>query len=346
MIAKKFRTALFTLAVGFSMILLLWQEEVARESAREALLLAAGTVIPALFPFMVLSGMAVSGDLFTPAARILPLHKPLHLPPEAASVILLGFLSGAPVGAMAACRLLERGRLSREDAVRLCALSSNASPPFFFGTVAGWWGSSLFGGVLWIVSLLIGLLLCRWFPIRPGALGTPPFRTAGETPPDRLSTIFCRSVSQAAVSCLHIAAYTVFFRTSAAVLASLCPPLSVPLTMVFEFTSGAASGAGIGGSLGGAVTGFSLGFLGLSVFMQICAAAAPVGLPTGRIFAVRLLHGILLAAFSALFCRIAPMTPAVPVGIPRQEKPLIFSITLLILLFFTAILLKERRKTP
>lgn len=345
MIAKKLHASLFTLAVGFAMVLLLWQEDVARNAARDALLLSAGTVIPALFPFMVLSGIAVSRDVFTSCSRFLPLHKPARLPPDAASVILLGFIGGAPVGAVAACRLYEKGRLSRRDAVRLCSLVSNPSPPFFFSTVAVWWGAPLFGIFLWITSFLIGLLLCRWLPSQGDTPPPSPLPSVREEPLESLSGSFCRSVSDAASTCLIIAAYTVFFRTSAAVLASFFPALSVPLSMVFEFTSGAVSGAGMGGMLGGAVTGFSLGFLGLSVFMQICAAAAPVGLPTARIFVTRLLHGILLGTAASLFCRFYSMSPAVPTGMPWQEKPLAFPIGLLIFLFFTAVLLSEKKKS-
>ena len=92
-----------------------------RQRAGEALALCGRSVVPSLFPFLVLSILLVSlgfGELLSPylAGLMTPLFR---LPGCAGSALLLGLAGGYPIGAQTAARLYQEGALTRGEAERL-----------------------------------------------------------------------------------------------------------------------------------------------------------------------------------------------------------------------------------
>ena len=92
-----------------------------RQSAAEALSLCVRSVVPSLFPFLVISGLLVSmgiGELAAPylAGFMGPLYR---LPGCASSALLLGRVGGYPIGAKTAADLYREGLLSRDEAEQL-----------------------------------------------------------------------------------------------------------------------------------------------------------------------------------------------------------------------------------
>ena len=106
------------------------------------------TLIPSLFPFMVLStymaesGLAASlGKWAQPVTRFL-----FRQPGCAAAVVLMGFVGGYPAGAKTVSRLLEQGELTREQAGRLLCFCVSAGPPFVLTAVGIVFGLMIVGG--------------------------------------------------------------------------------------------------------------------------------------------------------------------------------------------------------
>ena len=136
-----------------------------RLEAAGALALCAGTVIPALFPFMAVAGMLVRlgfGQWLAPymAGLTAPLFR---LPGCAGSALLLGLVGGYPIGARTAAELYTSGALTRQEAERLLTFCNNSNPVFLVSVL----GSGVFGSVrtglwLWLIhvcsALLTGLL--------------------------------------------------------------------------------------------------------------------------------------------------------------------------------------------
>ena len=92
-----------------------------RSAAAQALELCARSVIPAMVPFMVGSGLLVSlgfGAWISPhlAGCMTPLFR---LPGCASSALLLGLVGGYPIGAQTAAGLYRDRLLTREEAQRL-----------------------------------------------------------------------------------------------------------------------------------------------------------------------------------------------------------------------------------
>ena len=160
-------------AVLFITVWLLWEAEALREAAREGLALCAGSVIPALFPFLAASSLLLKlgfGDAL--AGPLAPLMALYRLPGEAAGALVLGLAGGYPVGARTAAELYAQGSLTRDEAERLLTFCNNANPAFLLsGLGLGVLGSVRAGLWLWLIhvlsALVTGLVLAR----KPGRQG-------------------------------------------------------------------------------------------------------------------------------------------------------------------------------
>mgnify|MGYP004461785359 FL=1 len=96
--------------------------------------------------------------------------RPLfNLPGESAIALLIGIISGYPVGAKIVCELLDNNAITKEEAERLTAFCNNSGPLFIVGTV----GISLFLnksiGILLLVthilaSISVGIIYKYWSP--------------------------------------------------------------------------------------------------------------------------------------------------------------------------------------
>ena len=109
------------------------------------------TLVPSLFPFMVLSSFIIHsgiskfiGKLLQPVIQFL-----FYLPGSAGSVIIMSMIGGYPVGARGCMSLLEQGAITQKQAQRMLYFCVNAGPAFIISVV---------GGAL-LQNALIGLLL-------------------------------------------------------------------------------------------------------------------------------------------------------------------------------------------
>ncbi|MBR5616217.1 MAG: hypothetical protein IKW66_05290, partial [Clostridia bacterium] len=93
-------------------LLLVSRSQITMEHMRSGMLICVRTMIPSLFPFMVVSELIVksgAGEMAAryPAALLRPL---LCIPSEAICALLLGWLCGFPVGSRVAADYLRAGR--------------------------------------------------------------------------------------------------------------------------------------------------------------------------------------------------------------------------------------------
>lgn len=90
-------------------------------------------MIPALFPFMVLSGIMIRMNLTEYFAKFLsPVLKPLfHISDNCIYAIFVGFLCGFPMGAHVSASLYEHKRITKKEAEFLLAFCNNIGPVYF-----------------------------------------------------------------------------------------------------------------------------------------------------------------------------------------------------------------------
>lgn len=141
-----------------TMVLLMLDAKMATAAASSGITLCIQTVIPALFPFLVIttylngyiSGIKIPGLQF--------LRQALHIPAGGESLLLLGLLGGYPVGAQMVTDTYRRGQISKRTGQTLLGYCNNAGPAFIFG-MAGTLFSSLRTVVfLWVVHILSAVL--------------------------------------------------------------------------------------------------------------------------------------------------------------------------------------------
>lgn len=129
--------------------LLLARSAEAAQAVRDGLALCAGSVIPALFPFLAVSGLLTALDAGASPA-LGPLARLLGCSRAGARAFLLGLTGSYPVGARTVAQLYRRGGISRREACRLLLFSNNCGPAFILGVAGlGCFGSLRAGVLLW-----------------------------------------------------------------------------------------------------------------------------------------------------------------------------------------------------
>lgn len=295
-------TALVCIAGGG---LFLFQPALSAQGFRSGVQLCLGTVVPALFPFLVFSDLLLAlplqGRALQAMARCLGLWQP-----QAASALLLSWFGGYAVCAKLTGKLYREGALPERDAALLLLLGCCSSPGFVVGCVGGLLlGSIQTGVLLYALQLAANLLataLC--LPLLPAAaVERTSLRPRAQRPVG-----FPHALQSAADNCLHICACVVFFRMAGAVLVPLLPPhtLAEPVLAAFlEISAGCAAFAAQGGGTGLYGCCLCLSLLGASVWMQLAMLLQhAVSL---RLLAVnRLLHTFLLQGLVWLLVRFVP----------------------------------------
>ena len=288
------------LALGGVLVLFLAEAGFVRAAAAEALSLCAGSVIPALFPFLVVSSLLLSlglGELLSP--MLAGLMEPLfRVDGVGSSALLLGLVGGYPIGAKTAADLYRGGRLSRPEAERLLAFCNNSNPVFLISVLGvGVFGSVRAGVWLWLIHLLSALLTGLLFrnhggPARRQAGGTAAFQAVS------LSAAFVAAVRESLSGMLSVCAFVTFFYVLARPLASLggwLGPVLVGLTELFSLTPLLRPDR-FGFILASAMAGWG----GLSVLCQTAAVLEGSGLRLQSCAAGKAAQGLLAGLLAAL----------------------------------------------
>ena len=288
------------LALGGVLVLFLAEAGFVRAAAAEALALCAGSVIPALFPFLVVSSLLLSlglGELLSP--MLAGLMEPLfRVDGVGSSALLLGLVGGYPIGAKTAADLYRGGRLSRPEAERLLAFCNNSNPVFLISVLGvGVFGSVRAGVWLWLIHLLSALLTGLLFrnhggPARRQAGGTAAFQAVS------LPAAFVAAVRESLSGMLSVCAFVTFFYVLARPLASLggwLGPVLVGLTELFSLTPLLRPDR-FGFILASAMAGWG----GLSVLCQTAAVLEGSGLRLQSCAAGKAVQGLLAGLLAAL----------------------------------------------
>lgn len=283
------------------MALLLVRSAVAGEAVRRGLTLCARSVIPALFPYFVVSGLFTSlGFAEGVGRRLAPVTEHLFgVGGAGASALFLGLLGGYPVGGRTAGQLYRAGRLEKDEAQRLLAFCNNAGPSFILGVVGLGCFQSLRAGVLLYVIHALSAVLVGVLQKKKGR----PRRSAPRplSPPEKILPAFIRSVQDSAGAMVRICGFVVFALVVQALLAELTG-ITHPAALGFiELTGGVVR---LGSSPSDFVWAATLlGWGGLSVHGQTAAVLAGTGLRMDRYFLGKLLQAAVSAVLAYMAVR-------------------------------------------
>ncbi len=175
----------------------------------------ASSVLPALFPMMVVGGLMSGGNSKNRPERFLVMW-----------LITFGFCAGSPASARQLCALHQQRPLTGKQCRPLLCMTGVMSPLFFTGTLASRLGQGDGLRLLvchWLAALATGLVCWAWqrkykeSPDCPAAGGSCPAPPPRGSLPDRLPA----AISGAAQALLSVLGAMMVFAIVAAVLRAL-----------------------------------------------------------------------------------------------------------------------------
>ena len=294
----------FCLMSSFCFILVLRNSEAAIEYMGRGLTLCARTVIPSLFPFMVISELLVSsgagealGRLFSRIMRWL-----FGLSGAGASAVFLGSMCGFPVGARTAVALLDRNAISKSECEHLLTFTNNPSSAFLITTVgASLYGSRHLGIVLYGTVLGCGFFvgfLARFFLRRKDEPIEHPHFPSGLHIGG--ADTFTKAISGAASAMLTVCAYVVFFSALTGALGCAVGETGrfgevgfSWLSGILEMTGGIRQASSLSGDLGVILTAAFAGWSGISVHCQVMTLCGGRGLSFRPYLLAKAFQGLL-----------------------------------------------------
>ena len=304
-----YKNIVFYLSCAFIAVILILPS-VAENAIISAVKTTVITVVPALFPFMVISGILCEAGAPEPVKTLFkPLCRLLRIPDSCSSVILVGNLCGFPVGASSVCSLVLNGEIDRESGLRTAVLSNNVSISFALSYV----GSVLFSCrklalVMWLSQLISCIFICfAESRIQKSRHHRETVKIPTEEKHFSLSKVFTSSVSRAALGCLSVAAFICFFSIVKQYVSSVLtkaglPILSNIISLILEIASACNLSATYSYPLSAAFCCFAMGFSGLCVICQSAVYLSECGISTVRFTAMKLLQGVLSGLISFVLC--------------------------------------------
>lgn len=261
-------------AAAIGMLVLILDAKTALSGAREGVELCIRSVVPSLFPFLVLSAL-VTGAFRGSRIPVLGwLCRLAGIPEGSDGLLAVSILGGYPAGAASVGQLYQSGQLSRDTARRLLMFCSNAGPAFIFGIVgpkfSAPWAPWALWGIQILSSLAVGFLL-------PGKAQ----ETAADIPG---KTDLTAALTQSVTVMARICGWVVLFRTGLSILdrhVLWCIPEGA-VTMLhglFELTCGCLElGAITDEGLRFLATAVLLTFGGMCVALQTSSVTAGLGM--------------------------------------------------------------------
>ncbi len=155
--------------IGTMLLLLLASSQVS-EGVYHALCMCAHMIIPALFPFMVLSELIISNlecRIQKATQDKIPTHcMILGVPKIGLLAFVMGILCGFPLGVKCTSDLYRAGQLTKKEAEQLLAFCNNTGPAFLIiGIGERLLGNRSIGLILYalqiLCALLTGLIMAR-----------------------------------------------------------------------------------------------------------------------------------------------------------------------------------------
>ena len=351
------------LASALSFLLLLLCSDIAIEYMRKGLKLCSTTVIPSIFPFMVISEMIVSSGLGSIIGKAIskPAKAILRVNDGVACAFILGAICGFPIGAKTISSLLDRGEIDRKTASFALTFCNNPGLAFVVSAV----GVSLFGslrlGVILYLSTILSAIIIglvgRCF-LKSGELSAEASSTPPLTRPDGGAELFSAAIKSAANSMLTVCALVTFFSALVGSIGYLLGKLGASANLTaaifcfFELSSGVSAAAELTKAPLSAIllTSAALGWSGLSVHFQVMTVTSGSGISYKPYFLAKSAQGVVSAALTALSMKLLPFSEDVfnEVAVNSPSKVYANSAFVCLLFFFVSILPilidKNRRK--
>ena len=156
-IILKIKNLIIPICIYLFIIFLLLFSKDNISAAKSGLYLWANAVLPSLLPFFIATELLNYTDITNLCGKLLsPIMRPLfNVPGEGAIALIMGIISGYPVGAKIVANLKSQHLCTDVEAERLIAFTNNSGPLFIVGAVGiGLFYNSKVGLILLITHIL------------------------------------------------------------------------------------------------------------------------------------------------------------------------------------------------
>ncbi len=274
----------------------------------DGLKLCATSVIPSLFPFIVLSDYLIRSKSVELFGRFLePITKSVfRLPGSAGCAVIMSLIGGYPVGAGMIVKLLENGNISHNQAKRMMHFCVNAGPAFVIGTVGSVMLSNRKAGIILYLSMIVSALAMGVF-LRFFDSGTIDIKIKK---PEFKTGVINQSVINGTNSMIYLCAWVLLFSCINALLESFSIPdgIMMWIKMITEVTGGCVTASG---KYPVSVQALIMGWAGLSVHCQLLPYIKETQVKYPHFLLSRLVHGALSATLAEFLFWLFPCQTSV-----------------------------------
>ena len=216
--------------------LLTFPQTVSR-AVTDSFTLCTTTLLPSLFPFMVLSGVVItSGLAYSIGLRAQRfMVSVFHLPGVCFLPFLLGIIGGYPTGAKNVVNLYHSGVCSRKEAEHTLAFCNNCGPGFLISGIGyGVLGDIRYGLLLYLTHIAASCL--TGFLLAPRSRPSETAPTLNPPPALPPSVAFVRSVTDSLYAFANLSAFVLCFSAITSIVQ--LSGISKVLSGLLPFSSG------------------------------------------------------------------------------------------------------------
>lgn len=297
--ADLIKILLSILMITLAFVLSICFGEVISIHTKEGLLLSYNIIIPAVFPYMILSDLLICYvrlDKINVLKRFF--SRFLKISPAAINAYFCGLICGFPIGVKLSRDLYLSGSISKEECERLIGFSNNPSPAFLIGGI----GFSLRGRItdgiiLFIANMFASLLVAVIF--------------ASKEQKDKSDVFFnthkfslVNSIKDASVNTLSTCGFITFFSVVLGIISILVrsDTFMLFISPFLEITNASKiiTKAKLTPSFAISIAAFSASSSGLSVLLQSKSLLIGTDISMKNYYPIKILCGIISATFAFL----------------------------------------------
>ena len=308
-------------------------------AAKNGLSLWAFSVVPSLLPFFIATELLSYTNIVSTLGKFLNccMRPIFNVPGEGSFALIMGIISGYPVGAKIATSFREKNICTKEECERLLSFTNNSGPLFIIGTVGIlMFRSTTIGILLFITHILacitVGIIFRFWKNTSNTELPHSKSSKVSNSKFASLSNlgeVLAESINSSISTILLIGGFVVIFSSVISILktggifnilTNIVSPIFNCLNIDINFAQGLFTGFleitnGINVissiickkiSINLIFTAFLLGFGGISVFLKVLIITSKTDLSIKPYIYGKLLHGLLAAFYTYIFINMFP----------------------------------------
>ena len=325
---KNFFSIIFVL---FTILLVLFSTS-NLAAAKNGLYLWANNIIPALFPFFIATELLSHTNVINVLGKFFnKFMRPLfNVPGEGSYPLIMGIVSGYPVGAKIVCDMRNKSLLTKAQAERLLAFTNNSGPLFILGTVGiGLFKDTTTGIILLFTHILasftVGILFRFWKykDTNIASVTSTTNNSVNFVNKNNIGDVLSTAIKNSILTILNIGGFIVLFSVIISIfnkthlidfIATVLTPLFNILHITPDFAQGIINGfleitnglqqissipiKNISFSI--IICAFILGFGGISVLLQVYSFTSKSDISIKSYILGKFLQGIIAAFYTFL----------------------------------------------